>query len=94
MRARDVGGLPAAAAGVEHADLGVGEFGGRDVGHGASRHLLAELGRAGSAGCGGGLHTAASCTFAGRVSATVHTTAVTSHQEGHHENGGPGSCAA
>ena len=38
QRARDLGGLPALAAGVEHADLGVGELGGHDVGHGGTRH--------------------------------------------------------
>ncbi len=43
-------GLTALAAGVEHPDLGVGQVGGADLGHGGTRHLLAQLRLGGVAG--------------------------------------------
>ena len=44
QRAGHLGGLTALTAGVEHPDLGVGQFGGGDLGHRRRGDLLAELG--------------------------------------------------
>jgi hypothetical protein len=52
QRARHLGGLTALTAGVEHLDLGVGEFGGDDLGHRRRGYALTQrdLGRVGRRG--------------------------------------------
>ena len=93
QRAGDVGGLTALAAGVEHADFGVGEFGRRDVDIVLRDTCLPRCGWRRIRRRGGGLHTAASCTSAGRVSAIAQTTPVATRGRPARRSRA-GSCAA
>lgn len=79
-RTGDIGGLPAASAGVEDADPGVGELCRSDVGHPVRVTIRRGWGAVASAGSGGGLHVAASRTSDFRVSAAVQTAAVAANK--------------